>query len=670
MHDATKQAAGNSLRRLFAFNGGFWLKPRLRRILGLSGWKLTFGKPGPTDHIAVWGSSPTAWRGHRVAAHSGAGLVTVEDAFLRSILPGRAAGRIARRGPIGLLIDPLGLHFDPARPSLVETLVTDTATHDLRDAAKEGIDRLRRSDISKYNAHRQELPPPASDYVLVVDQTRGDASLMGAGRARFLEMLEAARQENPGRRIVLRSHPETSSGLRPGHFTRADLRAGEILCDDPVSPWRLVEHAERVYSVSSQLGYEALLAGHRPRLFGQPFYAGWGLSEDEYPLPDSRRGKAEREDLFAASHLRAPVWYDPCQDELTDFSGALDQLEAEVHAYRQDRDGHLAYGIKLWKRPFFGRFFGNGRGVSYTSTPSEKVTLAWAGKSQDVPQAMAIEDGFIRSRGLGAALTPPLSLVADDRGIYYDPTRQSHLEHLISQPIQPYAERRAEKLLTRLRETGVTKYNLPAAPTAHPPKGKSRLILVPGQVENDASVQLGGGTERSNLALLERTRAENPDATIIYKPHPDVLAGLRPGQVADDHLHRLADHCLTDTNPATLLDIVDEVWTITSTLGFEALLREVSVTTLGAPFYAGWGLTRDLGPIPERRQARPSLAALVHACLIAYPRYYDPVSGLPCPVEVALERLADPSRRSTTPGLRILAKLQGALAGHAWIWRR
>ena len=46
----------------------------------------------------------------------------------------------------------------------------------------------------------------------------------------------------------------------------------------------LMEGAVAVYTVSSQLGFEAILAGHRPQVFGQPFYAGWGLSEDRNPV--------------------------------------------------------------------------------------------------------------------------------------------------------------------------------------------------------------------------------------------------------------------------------------------------------------------------------------------------------------------------------------------------
>lgn len=668
MNDHDPAAAEDHLRRLFVYNGGFWVKPRLKRILELAGWRICFGLPKAGENVGIWGASPTAWRGRGIAARRGANLVTVEDAFLRSILPGRAKGRLARRGPLGLLIDPDGLHFNPERPSLIEKLIPLAQSSE--GAAKEAIARLRALDLSKYNHHRSDMTPPPPGYVLVIDQTRGDASLMGADRSLFLEMLAAARDENPNARIVLRSHPETAAGLRAGHLGPDDLQVGDVFCDAPVSPWRLVENADAVYVVSSQLGYEALLAGHRPVLFGQPFYAGWGLSDDRRPLPPDRRGSATIEALFAASHMLAPVWYDPCRDCLTDIHGVIDQLEAETKVYRQDRNGHLAFGMRLWKRPFLARAFGDSHSIRFTEKPSENVTLAWAGKAGQVPQATRVEDGFLRSRGLGAALTPPLSLVADNLGIYYDPTRASRLEHLISEPPLPGAEERAKQLIQRIRGARLSKYNLSGNSVDLPVKTDRRLILVPGQVEDDASIRLGAGSERTNLALLKRTRAENPQAVIIYKPHPDVEAGLRPGTIPADILKDIADHVAHNADPIDLLDRVDEIWTITSTLGFEALLRDIPVTVLGAPFYAGWGLTRDLGPIPERRKVNVSLPALAHAALIAYPRYRDPKTGLPCPVEVTLDRLVDPDLKGGGPALRVLAKLQGAFASYAWMWRR
>lgn len=662
----TDAAGEDTPRRLFVYNGGFFAAPRLRRILHLAGWSPRLGLPGPGDHVGIWGDSPTAWRGKAVAARRGAGLVRIEDAFLRSVLPGRARGRVAARGPIGLLIDPIGLHFDAETPSLIETLLRGpTAPEDLA-RARQGIDRLIAADLSKYNAHLPDAAPPPPGYVLIIDQTRGDASLRGADRARFLHMLDAARDENPGLPLLIRSHPETASGLRPGHFNPGDLRPGDSFCDAPVSPWALLRGAARVYAMSSQLGYEAILAGHRPRIFGRPFYAGYGLSQDEQPIP--RRRPAPVEALFAASHLRAPVWYDPCRDRLTDFEGALRQIEAEARAWRQDHRGHLAYGIRLWKRPFMARFFGSGAGLRFAAKPGPRVTMAWANRAAEVPQALRIEDGFIRSRGLGAALVPPLSLVADDLGIYYDPGRESRFERLMAEPLPPGGAERALALATALAAAGVTKYNLAGAAPALPP---GHRILVPGQVEDDASIRLGAGAERGNLALLERVRAENPQAVVIYKPHPDVEAGLRPGLVPEADLARLADVVARGSGADTLLAQVDELWTMTSTMGFEALLRGLPVTTLGAPFYAGWGLTRDLGPVPARRQVRADRARLIHAALIAYPRYFDPVSGLPCPPETALHRLADPGFGGKAgPGWRLLAKAQGVFSGHAWLWRR
>lgn len=676
-HNVTRSAEGAAPRRVLAFNGGLLSSGRVRRIMTLAGYAPRLGRPRKGDLVAIWGNSPTAWRGQAIARRSGAGLLRVEDAFLRSILPGRARGRIARRGPVGLLIDPVGLHFDPSRPSLIETLAMGSRAEALQSQAAQAMARLMAADLSKYNHHVEIRDPPPHGYVLVIDQTAGDASLLGAGRPQFLDMLGRARAENPDLPLLIRTHPETASGLRPGHFSTADLRDGEAICDAPISPWTLLRGAAQVYVWSSQMGYEAILAGHRPHVFGTPFYAGWGLSEDRQLI--ARRRPVSVQTLFAASHLLAPHWYDPCRDRLTDFEGALRQIEAEARAWRQDHAGHIAHGMRLWKRPALARFFGSAHPLRFSGRQPEKATLVWASRSADSPAAIRVEDGFLRSRGLGAALVPPLSLVADDLGIYYDPHHPSRLEDLIAAPLPPGGAARARILIRQLKADGITKYNL-SGPMPDLPAG--HRILVPGQVGDDASIRLGTGAGDAgdvpvtdNLALLHRVRRDNPDAVIIYKPHPDVEAGLRSGAIPTPDSARLADVVASGVPAAALLYQVDEVWTMTSTLGFEALLRGVPVTVLGAPFYAGWGLTQDLGGLPEtcrkRRQARPDLLHLAHAVLIDYPRYFDPLSGLPCPVEVVLDRLGDPSQALRSgPALRILTKLQGLMAGHAWLWRR
>ncbi|WP_346763891.1 capsular polysaccharide biosynthesis protein [Rhodobacter sp. SGA-6-6] len=681
--DPKPEAAVAIPRRLFHQNLSFLRDRRLRRILALMGHELRFGLPGAGDGVAVWGASPTAWRGERLAARRSLPLVRIEDAFLRSLRLGRAGDP-----PLGLLVDPRGVHFDPAAPSALEhILATDLLDNsNLLARAREGYERIRQLDLSKYNIHAPELPPPPPGYVLVVDQTAGDASVRasGATQASFDEMLAHAREAHPHAPVVIKTHPETATGLRPGHHGPRHAGPGITLLADPVSPWALLDGAIAVYTISSQLGFEAILAGHRPHVWGQPFYAGWGLTHDRTPPP--RRGRTlTRNQLFAAAMILAPVWYDPCRDRLCSFEEALDQLEAETRAFRQDRRGHVAAGMRAWKRSRLQAVFGHEKPLIFKDDPAaaaataarlDRPLLIWAGKEPEgfAAPCLRVEDGFLRSRGLGAELVPPLSLVTDDLGIYYDPSRPSRLEKLLLSPLPPGGRARAERLLEALRAAQLTKYNLGGGAPALP---EGRRILVPGQVEDDASILKGGGEVRTNLGLLRAAWEANPEAVILYKPHPDVEAGLRPGAIPEAEALDYADMILPRTDIAALLPQVDEVWTMTSLTGFEALLRGKKVTTLGAPFYAGWGLTTDLGPVPRRRlrredgslQPRPDLLHLVHAALIAYPRYWDPVSRRPCPPEVALERLATGDIPHSGAWNRLVAKLQGRFASHANLWR-
>lgn len=652
--------------RLLVYNGGFLTQHRLRRILSLAGFEIRIGLPRPGDMVGVWGESPTAHRGERVAERHGASLLRVEDAFLRSLHPGRS-----KEPPLGLLLDRAAVHFDPSRPSDLETLL---ATHPLDDTAlldraRGGIARLLESRISKYSATDPDAAPPEPGYVLVVDQTQGDAAVSASNgdQARFREMLVIAQEENPGARVIIKAHPETYHGHRKGYFSSDDETDRVTLLSAQMSPWPLLEGAVGVYTLSSQLGFEAILAGHKPRVFGQPFYAGWGLTQDETPI-QRRQRNLTRAQLFAATMILYPTWYDPYRDELCELETVLDTLEAQVRAWRQDRLGWTASGMRLWKRGHLRESFGKWEKVRFVPkgpVSTDQPHMVWGSQDQGADDVIRVEDGFLRSRGLGANLIPPLSLVTDDLGIYYDPTRPSRLEELIAarDTLRPDQEVRVRRLVAQLDAGGLSKYNLgdacPALPDGH-------RVLVPGQVEDDASIQLGTSTVRTNLELLRAARTANPDAVLIYKPHPDVEAGLRDGQIDAE---RLADVILRNVDPAQVLKHVDEVWTMTSLLGFEALLRGIKVTTLGAPFYAGWGLTTDLGAVPARRGARPSVLGLAHAALIDYPRYYDPITRSACPVEVVVERLAQGSIAPTGPMNRLLAKLQGAFATHAHIWR-
>ncbi|UWQ52760.1 capsular polysaccharide biosynthesis protein [Leisingera caerulea] len=661
--------AGSTASRLFIFNGGFLTQRRVRRILQLSGYDIRLGLPQPEDLVGLWGASPTAHRGLAVVQRRGCGLLRVEDAFLRSVHPGRCG-----EPPAGLLLDRAGLHFDAGVPSDLEQLL---AGHPLDDShlmrrARDAIARLKTAHLSKYNAFDPEDPVPEPGYVLVADQARDDASVTAsrADRGRFLEMLAFAQEEHPGARVLIKTHPETLRGYRAGYYDTGDAHGRVELFTGSVSPWALLEGAVGVYTVSSQLGFEAILAGHKPRVFGQPFYAGWGLSIDDAP-PARRQRQLTRAQLFAAAMILYPKWYDPFRDELCQLETVMDNLEARTRAWQQDRRGWTASGMRMWKRKPLQKFFGAEKKVLFNGDPAKAQAsgrnwMVWAGKATDTHcGAVRVEDGFLRSRGLGAELVPPLSLVTDRRGIYYDPRQPSDLDALIARRAEmtQAEELRAERLVQSLVRDGVSKYNLGGGVPALP---EGRRILVPGQVEDDASLLCGAGQVLTSLELLRAARDANPEAVIIYKPHPDVEAGLRRGQVEAEGL---ADVVAAQADPMALLGAVQEVWTMTSLLGFEALLRGVKVTTLGTPFYAGWGLTTDLAPVPPWRQAQVPLLGLAHAALIDYPRYVDPVTGQPCPPEVAVMRLRE--GRLPHPGLgnRLLSKLQGLFATYAHMWR-
>ena len=193
--------------------------------------------------------------------------------------------------------------------------------------------RLRDAHLSKYNAFDPDTPAPDAPYVLVIDQTRGDASIEhgGANAATFAEMLVFAQTEYPGNRIVIKGHPAVNNGHHKGYFGPKTENDRVTYFSDPVSPWVLLEGAVAVYTVSSQMGFEAILAGHRPRVFGQPFYAGWGLSADENPVARRTR-KLTRAQLFAAAMILYPTWYDPYRDRLCQLEDAIDALEAEARA--------------------------------------------------------------------------------------------------------------------------------------------------------------------------------------------------------------------------------------------------------------------------------------------------------------------------------------------------
>ncbi len=248
-----------------------------------------------------------------------------------------------------------------------------------------------------------------------------------------------------------------------------------------------------------------------------------------------------------------------------------------------------------------------------------------------VKQAQArllhVEDGFVRSVGLGSDLIRPVSLVFDELGLYFDARTPSDIEAILNRVKFTRKDMsRAKKIRAFIVEHRVSKYNIEShQPLLLNTNGK-RVIFIPGQVEDDASLKYGAGSIVQNLALLAYVREKNPHAFIIYKPHPDVVSGNRKGAISNTNTLLFADHVEREHSVLDCIDACDEVHTMTSLTGFDALLRDKKVVTYGQPFYAGWGLTDDVyssGEAFKRRTRKLNIDQLVAGALIHYPVYWD-----------------------------------------------
>jgi capsular polysaccharide export protein len=501
--------------------------------------------------------------------------------------------------------------------------------------------------------------------VLLVDQpgSRKDA-------AAFRRMVSAAVAEHPAAEFYIwpvsngaagclsrmRELPVHARRVAPGFSLFASLR-----------------YIDHLYTVSALEGMQALLAGVPVRVFGRPYYAGWGLTADDLPMPE-RQCRPTLAALFEAVYLRLARYLDPQAQGAGSLERVLDCIEIQRAVRARYADCQQVAGVRFqrWKRFFATPFLTAGGGkLRWAGAPEkieqgERVAL-WGGKSTEgIPAGapmLRMEDGFFHSNGLGSDMNAPCSQVLDREGLYFDARGPNELTKILNGAQFDDTElARAAALRELIARLGVTKYNLGRrAPGWKAPAGKT-VILVAGQVADDASIRFGTGALGTAEALLEAVRERNPDGFIVYKPHPDVLSGNRRGLV---HAHELADVVDAEADLLSLVDCADEVHVLSSLAGFDALLRGKRVFTYGLPFYAGWGLTQDALEQPWRQRTL-TLDMLVAGALLRYPIYWDWRTRLFTTPESVVRKLGSTAAR---PLERIAEDWRRPLR-KAWRWSR
>jgi capsular polysaccharide export protein len=673
-------------------NYGLWRSPLLSVFLErpVKVSLLPLGNSADTDWLG-WGVKASATRAAWYAGCTGGRTIRLEDGFLRSFGTGE------HFPPLSLVVDDVGIYYDSTRSSALEALLASRV--DLLEGIAVDVSHAKslvlKHRLSKYN-HAPDWSEMDSclrgndevggtcSRVLVIDQTVGDmsVSLGGASADTFTNMLAAARAENPQATIYVKTHPEVTSGRKSGYLTHVQDDDRTVVLRQAINPLSLIEQMDRVYVVTSIMGFEALLAGKPVKVFGMPWYAGWGATDDRQTCARRTRTRSVDE-LFAAAYFHYTRYLNPVthqrgtifdlinwlvlqRDMMVRLSAPVDQQRMICVRFRRWKAANIKPLLSLdQKRVVFVQNVHKAQALGlelgdclvYWGREASEGLLALA--AQHSVRVLRMEDGFVRSVGLGSDLIRPLSLVLDRRGIYFDPTLPSDLEHILG--TAQFSEKellRSRQVREFIIEHGITKYNLEPRETAMWTSKGRQVVLVPGQVEDDASIRYGCTEVKTNLGLLQAARRAHPDAFVVYKPHPDVMSGNRDGKLNLAQAREFADHVETRLSVVSCIAACDVVHTMTSLTGFDALLRGKHVVVYGQPFYAGWGLTDDVlqeGAAFARRQRRLSMDELVAGTLLRYPIYWDWELKGYTTCEAVLHRIVESrSKLETSSGLEKL----------------
>ncbi|EPP1572628.1 capsular polysaccharide biosynthesis protein [Campylobacter lari] len=604
------------------------------------------------DVFVGWGRKKSGLKAIELAKKHNVKFLLLEDGFLRSLNLG-----VENSPSFSIVKDDVGIYYDAIVPSKLENILnTYEFSAEELEQAKKAIELIKKEKLSKYNNNLcvpKELFSANEKRVLIITQVANDTSLKFGLADNFStqDIINDAIKENPNAKIYIKIHPDVLSGNKQSDFNVQDLPSKCVVIKENYNPIELLSYFKKVYTKTSGMGFEALMLGCECVCYGMPFYAGWGLTQDKQ-VCKRRLKKRTLEEVFYATYILYSEYFNPYLNRKSDIFDTIHTL-AKYKKIEQANSNTLYFlGFSKWKREFVRPFFEakNNKIIFLNSldelykanlNPEDKIFI-W-GKKHDKAllardfkkEIFLVEDGFLRSVFLGSDLTRPFSLIVDSKGLYVDPSKPSDLEDILQNHIfDESLKQRAKKLITTITQNKFSKYNGLKHEKLNFNTNK-KIILIPAQVEDDASMILGGAGY-DTLKLLQSVREANENAFIVFKPHPDVLSGNRKGLKDKNIILKYCDEIIENISIDSAINASDEIHTITSTSGFDALLRGKKVVVYGKPFYAGWGLTMDLHEIPRRTRVL-SLEELVAGVLILYPRYIHPKSKNLCEVELALD---------------------------------
>lgn len=270
------------------------------------------------DLLCIWEIAPRLEKCFPImyAMSHNVPLLIMSDGFLRSACTWANHQEPPRyTSDYAFTIDTKTCYYDATRASMLEDMLNDPdliVTDEQKKRARACIDTIIGNKLSKYNdqpIYTPKIGRKGAPKVLVVDQSFGDMSIGKglAGEATFTRMLQLAIEENPEADIIVKTHPDTMTGVRKGYYTRVEQKGRIVLMTAPVNPISLIQMVDKVYVCTSQFGFEALMCGKEVHVFGMPFYAGWGATIDDISL-ERRKRKRSMEEIFYITYIMYS-WY-------------------------------------------------------------------------------------------------------------------------------------------------------------------------------------------------------------------------------------------------------------------------------------------------------------------------------------------------------------------------
>lgn len=642
--------------------------------------------------IVVWGKKK-AQEALQLAEKFKTEIIYLEDGFLRSL----TTGQDNKLTPLSLIIDKKNIYYDCNQPSELEDIANNldyylqeskTDKNILLKQASQAIEYKNFHELSKYNSatenyNTQTINNNDKKNLLLIDQVQEDLSVKysNSSKQEFIQLFEDSLKLYDSYNIYIKAHPASNTGYLEELYINSpqDIKDKITLIKENINSINLLKQIDCVFTVCSLLGFEALLLNKEVHCYGSAFYSNWGLTQDKQ-LISRRQAKLTIQELFAISYILCTKYINPSTNKETNIFYTLKLLQKQKEVNIKNKGDIYFFSFhwfnKFWK--YFSWFnmqsLKRDRIRKYLSSTNNKIYFpeniqhaqelginkhskiyTWGNREKFVPNLENlveelnnklghIEDGFIRSVGLGSDCIMPMSLACDQTGVYYDHSSNSELFNILNNyTFNTRIINYAKQIKQLIIKNNISKYNVqykeldPESELFNLPKDRKKILTI-GQVPKDASIVKS--TEfpvNSNLRLLKEVRKQNPDAFIIFKVHPDMLAGNRKSdRVPGYQLLQHCDYIDCSTNAIQLLDFIDEVHTMTSLTGFEALVRGIPVVTYGRPFYAGWGLTQDNLP-QTNKQRKLSIDELIAGTLILYPYYLDPKTNQICLIEDVIE---------------------------------